>query len=252
MNKFYHKSALFLRKHSPTILTCIGAGGVIGTTVLAVKATPKALMLLEDAKEEKGEELTKFETAIVAAPAYIPAAITGVATIACIFGANVLNKRQQASLVSAYALLENSYKEYRGKVKDLYGEETDLHIKKEIAKDGLKDYDIPEDDNVKLFYDDFSHQYFEATMEDVQEAIYLLNRELVVKDYAYLNEYYELLGIDSPVEGWDHGWSKGGYLTRYWQEWIDFKLEKVEMEDGLECHVILMEIEPYGDFGEFF
>lgn len=252
MKKFYHKSLVKLRKHSPTILTCLGAGGVIGTTILAVKATPKALVLLEDAEMEKGEELTKLEKVVVAGPAYIPAAITGAATIACIFGANVLNKRQQASIMSAYALLENSYKEYRDKVKDLYGDETDIHIKKEIAKDHYSESDIDVDDNKVLFYDDFSEQYFESTIEDVQEAIYLLNRELVVKDYAYLNEYYELLGIDSPIEGWDHGWSKGGNLTRYWQEWIDFRLEKVDMEDGLECQVIFMVIEPYLDFGEYF
>lgn len=252
MKKFYHKSVLKLRKHSPTILTCLGAGGVIGTTILAVRATPKALVLLEEAEFDKGEELTNFEKVVVAGPAYIPAAVTGVATIACIFGANVLNKHQQASLMSAYALLETSYKEYRDKVKDLYGEETDTHIKKEIAKERIEDLDISTDDNNILFYDDFSRTYFESTIEKVQEAIYLLNRELVVKDYAYLNEYYEFLGIESPKEGWDHGWSKAGNLTRYWQEWIDFRLEKVEMEGGLECQIIFMTIEPYLDFGEFF
>lgn len=252
MKKIYHKSVVKLRKHSPTILTCLGAGGVIGTTILAVKATPKALALLEDAEMEKGEELTTLEKVVVAGPAYIPTAVAGAATIACIFGANVLNKRQQASIMSAYALLESSYKEYRDKVKDLYGDETDIHIKKEIAKERIEDLDIQTEDDSVLFYDDYSRQYFESTIEKVQEAIYLLNRELVIKDYAYLNEYYELLGIDSPVEGWDHGWSKAGNLTRYWQEWIDFRLEKVDMEDGLECQIIFMAIEPYRDFGEYF
>ena len=33
-----------LKKASPTILTCIGAAGVVATAVLAVKATPKADM----------------------------------------------------------------------------------------------------------------------------------------------------------------------------------------------------------------
>lgn len=55
------KMKLHLRNNSPTILTCIGAIGVVGTSVLAVRATPKALKLLEKATEEKGEDLTKME-----------------------------------------------------------------------------------------------------------------------------------------------------------------------------------------------
>ena len=115
MNKLLRSSKLFLKRNSSTILTVVGATGVIATSVMAVKATPKALAMIEKAKEEKGEDLTKLETIKVAGPAYIPAAIAGISTIACIFGANILNKRQQAALMSAYALIDNSYKEYKNK-----------------------------------------------------------------------------------------------------------------------------------------
>ena len=107
--------------NSSTILTCVGAVGVAATATMAVKATPKAIALLEEAREEKGEELTKLEVIDVTAPVYIPAAIAGFSTIACIFGANILNKRSQAALMSAYALLDNSYKEYMRKSEELYG-----------------------------------------------------------------------------------------------------------------------------------
>ena len=66
MNSLLSKSQTFLTRNSATILTCVGAAGVIATTVTAVKATPKALLLLEKAKEEKGEELTKLEVVKVA------------------------------------------------------------------------------------------------------------------------------------------------------------------------------------------
>ena len=122
MGNLLRNSRLVLKKNGATILTCVGGVGVIATTVMAVKATPKALLLLEEAKKEKGEELTKVEVVKTAAPAYIPTAVMGVSTIACIFSANMLNKRHQAALTSAYALLNQSYKEYRGKVVDLYGE----------------------------------------------------------------------------------------------------------------------------------
>ena len=146
MGNLLNNSKLFLKRNGSTILTCVGGAGVVATTVMAVKATPKALLLLEEAKKEKGEELTAVEVVKAAGPAYIPTAVMGVSTIACIFSANMLNKRKQASITSAYALLNESYKEYRAKVVDLYGEEVDTHVKKEIAKDKYKDSDVQEED----------------------------------------------------------------------------------------------------------
>ena len=122
MNKLVGKTKWFLKRNGSTILTIGGAAGVIATAVVAVKETPKALYLLEQAKKEKGEDLTKFEKVKVAGPVYIPSIILGASTIACIFGANVLNKRQQAVMTSAYALLDSSYKEYKKKVKEVLKE----------------------------------------------------------------------------------------------------------------------------------
>ena len=52
MKKELSKSFLLLKtsikKHSPEILTGIGIAGMITTTVMAVRATPKALILIEE------------------------------------------------------------------------------------------------------------------------------------------------------------------------------------------------------------
>ena len=119
MNKPLNTLKMFVEKNGPTFLTCIGSIGVVVTSVMAIKATPKAIVLLEDARDEKGDDLTKFEKVMVAGPAYIPTMIVGASTIACVFGANILNRRQQAALMSAYALLDSTYKEYQSKVVDL-------------------------------------------------------------------------------------------------------------------------------------
>lgn len=225
---------------------------MVSTAVMAVKATPKALEQIEQAKEEKGEDLTKFETIVVAGPSYIPAVLTGVSTIACIFGANTLNKRQQANLMSAYALLDNSYKTYKKKVKDMLGEDGVMEIVKEVAKDKYEETDIPEEDDGKeLFYDEFSGRYFRSTLYDVQQAEYQLNRDNMMRGYAYLNEFYHHLGLE-PIDGGDTlGWSPGACLDYYWQEWIDFSHSKVEMDDGMECHVIYMLEEPIPNFEDY-
>lgn len=179
-----------IHNYSPTILTCIGAAGVVATAIMAVKATPKALELLDQAKEEKGEELTKLETIDVAGPAYIPAVIMGAGTIACIFGANILNKQTQASLMSAYALLDNSYREYMKKAEEMYGEEADSQIKEELARENYEEnIVIPKEE--ELFFDFKTLQYFHARMDEV--------------------------------------------------------VQKVEMEDGLECYIINTPFDPPSD-----
>jgi len=158
------------RSHVSTLLTCIGAIGVIATSVMAVKATPKATRLLEASEKEKGEKLTKMEMVKIAGPAYIPAALVGVSTIACIFGANILTKHNQASLASAYALLDRSYKEYRNKVNALYGEEADDEVRAKVACDYYEDDKMfvdEESDDMKLFFDYNTLQMFRAPMHKV-------------------------------------------------------------------------------------
>jgi hypothetical protein len=253
MNRLVHASKLFLNRNASTILTCVGAVGVVGTTVLAVKATPKAIALLEKAKEQKGEDLTPLETVQIAAPSYIPAAIAGVSTIICIFGANVLNKRQQATLMGAYALLDSSYKEYKAKVDELYGPEAGTHIRAEIAKDHIQEANIPEEDDGKeLFFDYFSGRYFRSTIEQVQKAEYNLNRNLFTREYAYLNEFYEDLDLEPLETGWAYGWAKAVNMERHWQEWVDFIHEKTVTDDGLEVYILKMHGEPTLYFENYF
>ena len=249
MRKLVRNSKMFLSRNSSTILTCIGGAGVVTTAVLAVKATPKAVRLLEEAKKEKGEDLTKLEVIKVAGPSYIPAAISGVSTIACIFGANIFNKRHQASLASAYALLDNSYKEYKKKVTELYGENAHKDVISEIAKDNYEPDDV-EDDRL-LFYDEFSGRYFRSTMADVLEAEYEVNHLLAQDAGVYLNEFYDLLGLET-VDYGDHlGWSSFELVETYWYCWVEFEHTKVTMDDGMECYVITMLKEPTFDFENY-
>ena len=240
---------LFFKRNASTILTCLGGIGVVATAVVAVKDTPKAMQIIEKAREEKGEDLTTVEKIKVAGPVYIPAIAIGVSTFACIFGANALSKCSQASLVSAYALLDNSYKEYKKKVEELYGEGADARVKGEIARDKYDETYVPREDEKQLFYDYFSERYFESTMEEVLKAEYELNRELHIKDYVCLNEFYDLLGLDRIRSGLDLGWSTI-VSSRHWKKWIDFRHEKVEMEDGMECYILTM-TEPIPNFDEY-
>lgn len=135
LQKLCLKTEGFVKNNAPTILTCIGTVGVVATAVTTAKATIKAIDILEQAEKKKGEKLTTIEKVQVAAPVYISPILLGVGSISCFFGANVLNLRKQASLISAYTVLDQSYKEYKNKVNELYGENADFKVRNEIAKE---------------------------------------------------------------------------------------------------------------------
>lgn len=261
MNGLLAKSQLFIKRHGSTILTFMGGAGVVVTVVTAVKATPKAITLIEEAKEKKGEELTTFETIKVAAPKYIPTILIGAGSLVCIFGANILTRREQAALISAYTLLDNSYKEYRNKLKELYGEEAHEEIVNAIAVEKVKEVGISaeclcanssltDDDACGepiLFYEEYSGRYFESTIEQVIVAEYHLNRNFILRGYTTLNEFYEFLGLETTDYDSKLGWTPDDGLF-----WIDFNHRKVVMDDGLECYILEMMWEPSADFLEYY
>lgn len=250
--KLSYKSKVFFKKNGATILTCAGAVGLVATTITAVKATPKVAKILEACEDEKGCELTITEKVQIAGPHYIPAAFLGIGSIACMFGANALNKRQQASITSAYALLDSSFKEYKKKVLDLYGENADIRVRKEIAKGNYdKETIIIEGDATQLFYDDFSGRYFESTLADVIKAEADINKQLYTNGGAYLNEWYDFVGLEDTIEGNELGWSTGTLETQHWANWIEFDHTTVVMDDGLECVIIVMRYDPVIDFAYY-
>lgn len=195
-----------IQKHMPAILTYAGVCGVVGTAVMAVKATPKALMIIEQEKMycsyEGDNKPIKKEIVALTWKCYIPSIMFGLSTIACIISIHALNKKNQASLTSAYAMLNEAYKQYRDAAKVVYGEDADAKIQAEIAKDtfisadGIGIYSSDLDPSEKILcYDSFSKRYFESTMAAV------LNME-------------------------------GGIM------WLDFENHRAVMDDGLECCIV--------------
>ena len=249
------KPNLFLKKNSATILTVVAAAGVITTSILSAKAAIKASRVLAHKEEEKGEKLTLEETISAVWTIYIPPIVAGGSTIACVFGANILNQRQQASLASAYALVDSSYKEYKAKLKELYGEEAHNNIVDAIAAEECDEVhisaggltsaytqEIESDAEPRLFYDEYSGRYFETTIEKVLLAEYHLNRNYILRGFARLNEFYEFLGLEPTDYGETVGWDICGEIY-----WIDFNHRKAfigDDNDGFECYIIEMPYYP--------
>ena len=246
---------IFLKKNSPKILTGLGIVGLVGTVVSAVCATPKAQKILQEKEEEKGEALTTSEKVKYAGPVYIPTALTGLATAACIIGAGTANNKKIASISGGYALLADQYKRYQGKVKEKFGIETHREIMEEITVEpcdpptltacGITDsgFDIPETDSKCLFYDTLGERYFEARYADVLCALYHLNRNYALGGVISVCEYFDFLGLDPDKRFDELGWSFYGGL-----EWIDFDITKTTTDDGLVFFMLSPTFYPWPDF----
>lgn len=238
----------FLKKNAGAILTVIGAVGVVATAVMSAKATPKAIELLEEAEAEKGEELTLTEKVLTAAPAYIPSAGIGVATLVCIFGANVLTMKQQATLASAYALLNRSYATYKQKAGEFYGDDANAKICTAVAEEQRTKSKFEPSDEKLTFYLMDCDRYFESTKEEVLSAEYHFNRNFILRGYANLNELYEFLGLPKTEEGEQLGWSIDAGFDFYGYAWVDFDHDICQTDDGMEYCIISMPFAPHPDY----
>ena len=238
-----NKIEYFIRKNSPIILTAVSIGGVILTTVSAVKATPKAIELLKKAEEEKGEELTLVEKVKYGWKPFIFTGIYGMSTILCIVSTQYINSKKQASIVSAYTLLNNAFSDYRANVKRLYTDEGDLLARQEIVR---AKYDQCYEPNLELgeelFFDYQGMRFFTSTMEHVMQAECEFKNSVINKGYGCLNEYYDCLGIPYLDYGYQLGWADIESCDPYNVRELEFNYQKVIIgEDGshpVECWII--------------
>lgn len=248
LTKFFKDAQAMLSKRSPEILTGIGIAGMIGTTVMAVRATPKALKLLEERKnEEKIDKLPPVEVVKTAWKCYIPAAITGVASTACLIKATSVNTRRNAALVTAYNLSKTALDEYKDKVVETIGEKKEKLIQDGIAKDKLDENPVEDhevfvtDKGTTRCFDGFSGRRFISSRDAIERAINRLNRYMVTNMYVSLNEFYRELDI-CPVDMGDVlGWNfDDGEIEVFFSAQVD--------TDGVPCLVVSYNVAPKYDF----
>ena len=206
----------FASKRSPEILTGIGIAGMITTTILAVRATPKALELIEEQKEEESvDELSSFEVVKVAWKPYIPAMVTCVVSTACLIGASSVNTKRNAALATAYKLSETALSEYRDKVVETIGEKKERIVRDKVAEERVKKNPVSKNEVIvtgngkTLCFDPISGRYFMCSIETIKRAENELNKQMLhdISGYVSLNEFYDELGLDHTSVGDDLGWN---------------------------------------------
>lgn len=233
-----------IAKNSPTILTGLSVAGLIATTVMAVKATPKAIQLLEEKQlKEYKDPMTKKEIIKETWRCYAPAAAMGLVTVGCIVGANSINLRRNAALASVYSISEAALKEYQAKVVETIGRDREKAIKDEIKQEKLVRNPVSKNEVIitgkgdTLCYDAQTGRYFKSDMETIKSVMNSLSRRLMSDMFISLNDVYSELGLEGTKLGDLVGWHVDNGL-------IDPDFGTQLAEDGRPCLVLDFEVEP--------
>lgn len=248
VSKFIHSAQIAVKKRSPEILTALGIVGMVGTTVMAVKVTPKALQCIEEKKDELDcEKLTPIETVKATWKCYIPAGVTGVTSVACLIGASSVNARRNAALATAYSISKTALTEYQDKVVDTIGEKKERAIRDSIAKDKIERDPVRNHEVIitekgtTLCYDGVFGRYFKSDIDTLKRAMNEMNRKMVSGDmYVSLNEFYSEIDLNPVDIGDQLGWNIDDGTIE-----LDFSSQLAE--DGTPCLVISYNVAPrYG------
>lgn len=228
-------------KHSPEILMGLGITGMLTTTVLAVRATPKALILIEQKAEQENcqtSELKPVEKVQACWKCYIPAAATAATSIACLIGASSVNARRNAALAAAYTLSDTAFREYKEKVVETIGAKKEEVVREKVAEEQVKREPIATKEVVilekdgALCFDPLSSRYFKSDVNKIQRVVNALNGRILTSfcSYVSLNDFYDEIGLTHVGIGDDLGWNLDNR--------IEIDITYVPTDDGSPCAVI--------------
>lgn len=271
MSKLKDKANLLLeltKKYSPELLTGTAIVGLIGTTVMAYRCSPKAHAIIEKKREDeayieycgkinpdqdqvyekKAKRRLVLETVKELTPVLLPPVILGTATTACIIGSNRISSKRIAVISTAYAISEKAVKELNLKMNDVLGEKKAKTIKDAIVKDKLDKNPPPKDESQILLtgngdvlcMDSFSGRYFRSNAEKIGQAINELSALARDEMYVTLNDFYYAIHLPQLKMGDDLGWSVDDEIKGS----IPITISAQLTEDRQPCLCIDYEIRP--------
>lgn len=293
VNGVTSKAVMKLKKHSPEILVVAGIAGTVVSAVLACKATTKVAEILDETKGTldtihegmetgaiNGQEYTtddgKKDTVVVYAQTgmklaklYGPAIILGTLSITSILASNNILRKRNVALGAAYAAIDKSFKEYRGRVIERFGDQVDTELKYGIKAKKFEEIEVdPEtgkekkvkktvmvaDPNLQsdyaVYFDSKSRNYetnpdYNRMFLKAQQAF--ANDKLQTRGHLFLNEVLDDLDLPRTPAGQIVGWTKDGP-----DGYVNFRIVEVEREteDGRHEPALLLDFNVEGNIWE--
>lgn len=250
MSRGLNRAGMKIKKHSPELLMVAGITGTVVSAVMACKATLKVNDILEDSKKQidtihevldctdlEGkytEEDSKKDLAIVytqtglkLAKLYGPSILLGITSIGCILASNNIIRKRNAALAIAYNTVDKSFKEYRNRVIERFGEELDRELRYDIRAKEVEEIVIDEDGNetivtktvevanpnnicmwTKCFDETCKNWERDAELNHyfLRQVQQWADEKLHRQGHLTLNEVYEKLGLPKTKDGAVVGW----------------------------------------------
>lgn len=251
ISRSVHKAGLKFKKHSPEIMVVAGVVGVVTSTVMACKATTKVNDILEETKkqvddvhnvlesenvpvEEYTNEDAKKDLAIIYTQTgvkliklYGPAVLVGALSITGILASHHILKKRNVALTAAYATIDRSFKEYRGRVVERFGKELDRELRYNIKAQEIEEVTVDKDGKETVekktinvvdpnMYSDYARIFDNGSTGWTKDPEYNLmflksqqnyaNDKLKAQGYLFLNDVYDMLGIPRTKAGQIVGW----------------------------------------------
>lgn len=251
MSKMLKDVRLSMSKHSPEILTGLGIAGMVSTVVLAVKATPKALLLKDEATYEKDAPLTRTEVVKTCWKCYIPTAIAGTTSIACLVGASAVSAKRNTALAAAYALTETALREYKDKVVEVIGEKKEKAVREAVAKDKMEQNPVSKTEVIvtnkgnALCFDPLSGRYFNTDHDKLRKAENEINARMLDEGCVALNEFYYEIGVDGTSVGENIGWNYNR------DRLVKLHLGSMLSDTDIPCIVLDFAVAPYYGYDRY-
>ena len=250
--KTFHRVGFQIKKHSPEILLVTGITGVVTSAVMACKATTKVDAIVEETKksidmihegmeagnicdveytEEDGKKdlaIVYIQTGVKFAKLYGPSVLLGLTSISCILASNNIIRKRNIALSAAYTAIDTSFKGYRSRVIERFGESMDRELRYNIKTQEVKETVVDEetgkkktvkstvsvvDPNTYSDYARFFDEYCAGWTKDAEYNLMFLRQQqnyanelLKSRGHLFLNEVYDMLGIDRTKAGNIVGW----------------------------------------------
>ena len=250
--KTFHRVGFQIKKHSPEILLVTGITGVVTSAVMACKATTKVDAIIEESKksidtihegmtagnicdveytEEDGKKdlaIVYIQTGVQFAKLYGPSVLLGLTSIGCILASNNIIHKRNVALSAAYTAIDRSFKGYRSRVIERFGESMDRELRYNIKTQEVKETVVDEetgkkktvkstvsvvDPNTYSDYARFFDEYCAGWTKDAEYNLMFLRQQqnyanelLKSRGHLFLNEVYDMLGIDRTKAGNIVGW----------------------------------------------
>lgn len=237
-------------KHGPAVLIVVGTVGLITAIPMAVKATPKALKLIEEEKTSQNvEDLSPIDTVKVAWKCYIPTAILTASSIGCIVGGNKMWYKREAAIATAYIMSKEAFKEYKEKAIEVLGEKKEQTIVDKIAKDKVDKNPVSKNEvmyegmNEHLCYDSVLGRYFRTSIAKIQNGQTTINSRLLDEHFISINEMCSEIGepLVDPSVGDVLGWNLDDRP-------IEIRTSYQKAENGEPVLVISYNVSPRYDY----